>query len=79
MLSDGWHSYIHKYKSNASMLSRVIFYLKIVNFLFLFSIEKCPISKHEEDYLFKIPVAYKSHEDTKHIYTKWRKWQCYGN
>ena len=39
MLSDGRHSYIHKYESNASMLSRVIFYLKSVTFLFLFSID----------------------------------------
>ena len=38
MLSDRRHSYIHKYESNASMLSRVIFYLKSVHFLFLFSI-----------------------------------------
>ena len=38
MLSDRRHSYIHKYESNASMLSRVIFYLKSVTFLFLFSI-----------------------------------------
>ena len=29
---------MHKYESNASMLSRVIFYLKSVTFLFLFSI-----------------------------------------
>ena len=29
---------MHKYESNASMLSRVIFYLKTVTFLFLFSI-----------------------------------------
>ena len=40
MLSDGRHSYIHKYESNASLLSRVIFYFKSVNFLFLFSIYK---------------------------------------
>ena len=33
MLSDGRHSYIHKYGSNASMLSSVIFYLKSVHFL----------------------------------------------
>ena len=39
MLSDGRHLYIHEYESNASMLSRVIFYLKSVNFLFLLSIE----------------------------------------
>ena len=38
MLSDGRHSYIHKYEGNASMLSRVIFYLQSVSFLFLFSI-----------------------------------------
>ena len=29
---------MHKYESNASMLSRVIFYLKSVTFLFLFII-----------------------------------------
>ena len=29
---------MHTLESNASMLSRVIFYLKSVNFLFLFSI-----------------------------------------
>ena len=40
MLLDGRHSYIHKYESNASMLSRVIFYLQSVNFLFSFSIVK---------------------------------------
>ena len=40
VLSDRRHSYIHKYESNASMLSRVIFYLKSVTFLFLFSIVK---------------------------------------
>ena len=38
VLSDGWHLYVHKYESNASMLSRGFFYLKSVNFLFLFSI-----------------------------------------
>ena len=38
MFSDVRHSYIHKYESNASMLSQVIVYLKSVNFLFLFSI-----------------------------------------
>ena len=36
--SDGWHSYIHTFESNADMFSRVIFYLKSVNFLFLFSL-----------------------------------------
>ena len=38
MLFDGRHSYINKYESNASMLSRVIIYIQSVNFLFLFSI-----------------------------------------
>ena len=38
VLSEGRHSYIQKYEGNASMLSRVIFYLQSVNFLFLFSI-----------------------------------------
>ena len=42
VLSDGRHSYIHKYESNAYMLSRVNFNLKSVNFLFLFSIEMKP-------------------------------------
>ena len=37
-MSDGRHLYIHKYESNASILRRVIFYLKSVHFLFLFSI-----------------------------------------
>ena len=32
-----------------------------------------PLIGEEEDNLFKIPVGYKAHEDTKHIYTKWRK------
>ena len=39
VLSEGRHSYIHMFESNASMLSRVIFYLKNVHFLFLFSID----------------------------------------
>ena len=41
VLSDGRHSYIHKYESNVSMLSRgnFFFYLKSVKFLFLFSID----------------------------------------
>ena len=30
---------IHKYESNASILSRVIFYLKSVNFLFFCSVD----------------------------------------
>ena len=34
----GRYSYIHTFESNEAMLSRVIFYLKKVNFLFLFSI-----------------------------------------
>ena len=38
VLSEGRHLYIHMFESNASMLSRVIFYLKSVHFLFLFSI-----------------------------------------
>ena len=31
--------------------------------------------EEEDDDLFKIPVGYKAvpHEDTKYIYTKWRK------
>ena len=36
MLSDGRQLYIHKYESNASMSSSVIFYLKSVHFLFFF-------------------------------------------
>ena len=51
MLSDGRHSYIHKYESNASMLSRVIFYLKSVNFLFWFSISTGVKSKHAKQYV----------------------------
>ena len=38
-LTGGTHIYIHKYESNASMLSRVIFYLKSVHFFFLFSMQ----------------------------------------
>ena len=38
VLSDGRHLYIYKFESNKSMLSRLIFSLKSVNFLFLFSI-----------------------------------------
>ena len=40
VLSDRGHSYIHMFESNASMLSRVIFYLESVHFLFLFSISR---------------------------------------
>ena len=40
VLSDGRHLFIHKSESNESMLSWFIFYLKSVNFLFLFSILK---------------------------------------
>ena len=29
--------------------------------------------EEDDDNLFKIPVGYKAHEGTKHIYTKWRK------
>ena len=38
VLSDGGHLYIHKFDNNESMLSRLIFYLNSVNFLFLLSI-----------------------------------------
>ena len=31
---DGRHTYIHTFESNAAILSRVIFYLKSVNFHF---------------------------------------------
>ena len=34
ILSDGWHFYVHKFENNESMLSRLILYLKSVNFLF---------------------------------------------
>ena len=48
MLSDGRHSYIHNYENNASMLSRVIFYLKSVHFLFLFSIYDLNLRGHSK-------------------------------
>ena len=41
VLSDRQHLYIHKLESNESMLSRLIFHLKRVNFLF------CSVYKSE--------------------------------
>ena len=38
VLLDGRHSYIHTFQRNLSVLSWLIFHLKSVNFLFLFSI-----------------------------------------
>ena len=39
----------------------------------MLNIEEEEEEEEEEDNVFKIPVDYKAHEDTKHIYTKWRK------
>ena len=50
---------MHKYESNASMLSRVIFYLKSVTFLFLFSINNA--------YSFKTTTT-KKHVHLRHHY-----------
>ena len=44
--SNARHSYIHTFESNAAMLSRVIFYLKSFNFLFLFSIYESRVQGH---------------------------------
>ena len=62
MLSDGRHSYIHKNESNASMLSRVIFYLKSVTFLFLFSLFIRVLKNAQNFYEYDFFSSYHIHQ-----------------